>query len=149
VLSASGSTAGAQIPRSSPGCLTLVCRAGFQRRRYKVFARIFAYAHTYSSCQALSSHPLQPRAQACHLRLNTGTNVRGIRCAAADFPSSTRLTAAAAQAQLYAASVSAITLSLPQAGARVAETRECAKSAADAAAAALACVMQAKAELHR
>ena len=61
----------------------------------------------------------------------------------------TRLTAAAAQTQLYAASVSTITLSLPQSGARVAETRECAKSAADAATAALASVMQAKAELHR
>lgn len=53
-----------------------------------------------------------------------------------------------AQTQLYAASVSTITLSLPQSGARVAETRECAKSAADAATAALASVMQAKAELH-
>jgi hypothetical protein len=86
VLSASGSSPGAHLSRSGPGCLTITFRAGFQRRCYQVFTRVFAYAHTNSSRQALSSHPLQPRAQACHRRLNTGTNVGDIRCAAADFP---------------------------------------------------------------
>ena len=56
---------------------------------------------------------------------------------------------ASAQAQSHVATVSATTLSLPLAGDRVAETRDAAKAAAEVAAAAVASVMQAKAELHR
>jgi hypothetical protein len=59
------------------------------------------------------------------------------------------LTAAAAQVQRHVTSLSAATVSLPQAGARVADTRHAAKSAAEVAAAAVACVMKAKADLHR
>lgn len=49
----------------------------------------------------------------------------------------------------HVTSLSAVTVSLPQAGARVAYTRDAAKSAAEVAAAAVASVMKAKAELHR
>lgn len=59
------------------------------------------------------------------------------------------LTSAAAQVQRHVTSLSAVTVSLPQAGARVADTRDAAKSAAEVAAAAVASVMKAKAELHR
>ena len=51
--------------------------------------------------------------------------------------------------QRHVTSLSAVTVSLPQAGARVADTRDAAKSAAEVAAAAVASVMKAKAELHR
>ena len=56
---------------------------------------------------------------------------------------------ATVEAQQHVAAISATTLSLPLAGARVAATRDAARAAADAAAKAVEAVMRAKAELHK